>query len=30
MLRVDEDVFQLYFEEMAESAWPENKVKASR
>jgi len=29
MLRLDEDVFQPYFEEMAEPAHPETKVKAS-
>ncbi len=29
MLRLDEDVFQPYFEEMSESAWSEAKTKAS-
>ena len=29
MLRLDEDVFQAYFEEIAESAKPEIKVKSS-
>ena len=29
MLRLDEDVFQPYFEEMAEPAWPETKLKSS-
>ena len=30
MLRLDEDVFHLYFEEMAKSAKPEIKAKSSR
>jgi len=29
MLSLDEDVFQLYFEKMAEPAWPETKLKFS-
>ncbi len=29
MLHLDEDIFQPYFEEMAEPAWPETKAKVS-
>ncbi|MFH1594892.1 MAG: FmdB family zinc ribbon protein [Pseudomonadota bacterium] len=29
MLRLDEDVFQPYFEEVAPTVWPDTKTKAS-